>query len=55
MGAEDNKKVYRFELRFQDTIEQVGGRLIDNYAVTDDGSEILRYNSADDEWIVQEW
>ncbi|MDE6750872.1 MAG: hypothetical protein K2K21_17675 [Lachnospiraceae bacterium] len=50
----DNIDVYRFEMRFKDNVEDVGGRLISNYAISVDGKTILWYNPADDEYVVQE-
>lgn len=47
----DNIRAYRFELRYQDTVEQVSDRLIGNYAVTDDGN-IYWYDSANDVFIM---
>lgn len=52
-GKIGNNEVYRFEVRFKDTVEEVGNRLISNYAITVDGNIIFWYDSANDEWIVQ--
>lgn len=52
-GTIENDEVYRFEIRYKDTNEQVGDRLISNYAITLDGNIIYWYDSANDEWIVQ--
>lgn len=48
-----NEHGYRFEIRFKDTIEQVGGRVINNYVVTDDGDKIFWYDSANDELVEE--
>lgn len=52
-GKIGNNEVYRFEVRYKDTVEEVGNRLISNYAITVDGNSIFWYDSANDEWIVQ--
>lgn len=49
----DNDYVYCFELRYKNTVEEVGSRLIGNYAITVDGNTFFWYDSANDEWIVQ--
>lgn len=54
LGKVDSTDVYRFEVSFKDNVEDVGGRLISNYAISVDGKMILWYNSADDEYVVQE-
>ncbi len=54
LGKIDNTDVYRFEMRFKDTVEDVGGRLISNYVISVDGNMILWYNPANDEYVVQE-
>lgn len=51
IGKDD---AYHFEVRFKDTVEAVGGRLISNYAITADGNIVFWYNPADDVWVVQE-
>ena len=51
-GMIENTKVYRFEVRYQDTVEQVSGRLVGNYAVTDDGNNVYWYDSANDAFIM---
>lgn len=53
-GEIDNEHGYRIEIRYKDTVEQVAGRLVSNYAVTDDGKKIFRYDPANDEWIMEE-
>lgn len=50
-AAINNEDVYRFEIRYNDMVEQVGGRLIDNFAITDDGGKIFWYDPANDEWL----
>ncbi len=46
-------EVYRFEVRFKDTVEEVGGGLISNYAITVDGNIIFWYDPANDWYVVQ--
>lgn len=46
-------KVYRFEVRYKDTVEEAGGRLVSNYAVSADGEMIFQYDPANDEWMIQ--
>lgn len=53
LGEIDNEEVFRFEIRYMDDMDEVGGRLIDNYAITTNRQKIFRYNSADDEWVQQ--
>lgn len=53
LGEIENEEVFRFEIRYMDDMDEVGGRLIDNYAITINGQKIFRYNSADDEWVQQ--
>ncbi len=48
-----NEHGYRFEIRYKDTVEQVGDRLINNYVVTDDDGNIFWYDSANDELIEE--
>lgn len=48
-----NEEVFGFEIRYMDDTDEVGGRLLDNYAITTDGQKIYWYNSADDEWVQQ--
>lgn len=50
LGEIENEEIFRFEIRYMDDTEEVGGRLIDNYAITTDGQKIFWYNPADDEW-----
>lgn len=52
-GKIGNNEVYRFEVRYKDTVEEVGNKLISNYAITVGGNSIFWYDSANDEWIVQ--
>lgn len=52
VGTIDNEKVYRFELRYTEDTDDVGGRLIADYAITMDGFKIFQYNPADDEWVL---
>ena len=52
-GKIDNSEVYRFELRYRDKVEEVGNRLINNYAITVDGKNIFLYDAANDSWITQ--
>ena len=51
LGEIENQQMYRFEVRYKDDTDEVGGRLIDNYAVTADGERIFWYNSADGKWV----
>lgn len=53
LGEIENEEIFRFEIRYMDDMDEVGGRLIDNYAITTNGQKIFRYNSADDEWVQQ--
>lgn len=53
LGEIENEEIFRFEIRYMDDKDEVGGRLIDNYAITPNGQKIFRYNSADDEWVQQ--
>ena len=53
LGKIENDEIFKFEIRFTDDTDEVGGRLIDNYAVTTDGERIFWYNPADDEWVQQ--
>ena len=53
LGEFENGQIFRFEMRFKEDIDEVGGRLIDNYAITTDGTKIFWYNPADDEWVQQ--
>lgn len=53
LGEIENEEIFRFEIRYMDDTEEVGGRLIDNYAITTDGQKIFWYNPADDEWVQQ--
>lgn len=53
LGEIENKEIFRFEIRYADDTDEVGGRLIDNYAITTDGERIFWYNPADDEWVQQ--
>lgn len=48
-----NTDMYRFEVIFKDAVEDIGGRLISNYAITIDGNMILWHNPADDEYVAQ--
>jgi len=34
VGEIDNNEVYRFEVRYKENVEEVGSRLINNYAIT---------------------
>lgn len=51
-GKMGNADVYRFEARYKDTVKDIGGRLVDSYAITVDGKIIFWYDSASNEWIV---
>lgn len=53
LGEIENEEIFRFEIRYMDDMNEVGGRLIDNYAITTNGQKIFWYNSADDEWVQQ--
>ena len=53
LGEFENGQIFRFEMRFKEDIDEVGGRLIGNYAITTDGTKIFWYNPADDEWVEQ--
>ena len=53
LGEFENGQIFRFEMRFKEDIDEVGGRLIGNYAITTDGERIFWYNPADDEWVEQ--
>ena len=53
LGKIENDEIFKFEIRFTDDTDEVGGRLIDNYAITTDGEKIFWYNPADDEWVEQ--
>ncbi len=53
LGEIENEEIFRFEIRYIDNVDEVGGRLIDNYAITTDGQKVFWYNSADDEWVQQ--
>jgi hypothetical protein len=46
------RKVYRFEVRYRKSAGQDAGRLIANYAITDDGNNIYQYDSANDAYIA---
>lgn len=52
-GEIGRDKVYRFEVRYKDTVEEAGGRLVSNYAVSADGEMIFQYDLANDEWMIQ--
>lgn len=52
-GKIGTNEVYRFGVRYKDTVEEVGNRLVSNYAITVDGNSIFWYDAANDEWIVQ--
>ena len=41
LGEFENGQIFRFEMRFKEDIDEVGGRLIDNYAITTDGGKNL--------------
>lgn len=41
VGEIDNNEVYRFEVRYKENVEEVGSRLINNYAITMDGKTIF--------------
>jgi len=51
-GMIENTKVYRFEVRYQNTVEQVADRLVGNYAVAGDGGTVYWYDSANDEFVI---
>ncbi len=51
-GMIENTKVYRFEVRYQDTVEQVADRLVGNYVITGDGNKVYWYDPANDEFII---
>jgi len=51
-GMIENTKVYRFEVRYQDTVEQSADRLVGNYAITGDGNTVYWYDPANDEFII---
>lgn len=53
LGEIENEEMFRFETRYTDDTDEVGGRLIANYAITTDGERIFWYNPADDEWVQQ--
>lgn len=53
LGEIENEEIFRFEIRYMDDMDEVGGRLIDNYAITTNGQKIFWYNSVDDEWVQQ--
>ena len=53
VGEIDNNEVYRFEVRYKENVEEVGSRLINNYAITMDGKTIFLYDPANDQWIIQ--
>ena len=55
VGEIDNNEVYRFEVRYKENVEEVGSRLINNYAITMDGKTIFLYDPANDQWIIQKW
>lgn len=38
-GEIENEEIFCFEIRYMDDTEEVGGRLIDNYAITTDGQK----------------
>lgn len=52
-GEIGSDKVYRFEVRYIDTVKETGGRLVSNYAVTVDGERIFQYDPANDAWMSQ--
>ena len=37
----DNNEVYRFEVRYKENVEEVGSRLINNYAITMDADHFF--------------
>ena len=41
------------EFRYKENVEEVGSRLINNYAITMDGKTIFLYDPANDQWIIQ--
>ncbi len=51
-GMVGARKVYRFEARYRESAGQDAGRLIANYAITDDGNNIYQYDSANDAYIA---
>ena len=51
-GMVGERKVYRFEVRYRKSAGQDAGRLIANYAITDDGNNIYQYDSANDAYIA---
>ena len=53
LGKIENEEIFKFEIRYTDDTDEVGGRLIGNYAITTDGERIFWYNPADDEWVEQ--
>lgn len=53
LGEMENEEIFRFEIRYMDDMNEVGDRLIDNYAITTNGQKIFWYNSADDKWVQQ--
>lgn len=53
LGKIENEEIFKFEIRYTDDTDEVGGRLIDNYVITTDGERIFWYNPADDEWVEQ--
>ena len=52
-SANQWEEVYRFEVRYKENVEEVGSRLINNYAITMDGKTIFLYDPANDQWIIQ--
>ena len=53
LGKIENEEIFKFEIRYTDDTDEVGGRLIDNYVITTDGERIFWYNPADNEWVEQ--
>ncbi len=51
-GMVGERKVYRFEVRYRKSAGQDAGRLMANYAITDDGNNIYQYDSANDAYIA---
>ena len=51
-GMVGERKVYRFEVRYRKSAGQDAGRLIANYAITDDGNNIYQYDSANDAYMA---
>lgn len=47
-----DEEIYRFDIRYNDYIEQVGGRLVGSWGISCKGDRIFEYNSANDEWIL---